>query len=326
VRRGPLFIPSVEHAGLRVRVVRNRCYHRPLAETFHEFAIRLLVMELGPGWLAAQRRRAAARRHVLCRWIDEWDRVRTSLPGPNAHMAADGRIGIEPTGALQALICLAYDVAAAIAASPTRPRRTIARLRRGDTFQGARYELAVARILATAGYDLEWQEDEQRIRHPEFVARCKSDGFAIGIEAKSRRRRGVLDSSEGPDPDREELRIHSQLKDALTQRAQGLPFAVFIDSNLPFPGRDRYADQRWRIELQNVVGRLRSRGTPASPHDFSLLIVTNFSWHYAGNQIADFADPPLFVLPTHAIDVLDTPRFLRLLDATNSYPVIPDAL
>ena len=33
MRRGPLFIPSVVHGEYRVRAIRNRIYHRPVAET-----------------------------------------------------------------------------------------------------------------------------------------------------------------------------------------------------------------------------------------------------------------------------------------------------
>ena len=324
MRRGPLFIPSVVHGEYRVRAIRNRIYHRPVAETFHEFLVRMLVKELGVGWFAGQRKRPVTERHVLCRWIEEWESVRTSPPMADAVVAQDGSIGISPSGSVQALVSVAYDVAAVIAASPVRPSRTISRLKDRATFQGARYELAVARIFATAGYELEWSEREQSLRHPEFVARCTNDGFAISVEAKSRRRRNVLDSNEGPQPDREELRVLRLLREALGQAPVGMPFAVFIDANVPTPGRDFYGSSRWRVELQSVVGRLRRKGTGESPHEFSLLIVTNWPWHYAGQEDAGRSDAPVFCLPTHAVEVLDTIRFLRLWDATNAYPEIPD--
>jgi hypothetical protein len=295
-----------------------------VAETFREFLVRMLVNELGVGWFAGQRRRPVAERHALCRWIEEWESVRASPPMEDAVFAQEGSIGIWPSGSVQALMSVAYDVAAVLAASPVRPSRTIERLKARDTFQGARYELTVARIFATTGYELKWNEHEQSRRHPEFVARCESDGFAIGVEAKSRRRRNVLDSNEGPEPDREELRIFRMLGEALGQAPDGMPFAVFIDGNVPPPGRDFYGSSRWRVELQSVVDQLRTEGTAESPHEFSLLVVTNWPWHYAGDEDAGRSDAPVFCLPTHAVEVLDTTRFLRLLEATNAYPEIPE--
>jgi hypothetical protein len=227
--------------GLRVRSVGSRIWFRPPAETFHSFLVRaVLASAFGPEWIATQWAAPESDAHPLVRWMKRFEAVGVR-PSPGSDRLADGTVVTDPDGALQALLCLSYDLYS-VQHSAAVPAALMARLRHPDQFQGARYELSVAAIFARVGFDIEWIPPGVEPT-PEFVARHRGKGPAIAVEAKSKHRPGGLGmagSSQSPADIR--IGIIRLLVDAIRKAPCEGPFVVFVDLNLP-PGAHGQEDR-----------------------------------------------------------------------------------
>jgi hypothetical protein len=83
---------------------------------------------------------------------------------------------------------LAWDVATLIHAGEP-PDELIDRLRDRDNFQGARYELAIAAIIARLECSITWLDADpglRTVKHVEFEATHRPTGQTFAVEAKSR--------------------------------------------------------------------------------------------------------------------------------------------
>ena len=155
--------------------------------------------------------------------------------------------------------------------------------------------MAVAAAFVKCGFEIDWIDN--RVPHPEFVARNKRTGEQIAVETKSRHRKGAL-HEEGVLLPEHELRVDVQwlYREALKQDPKDLPFAVFLDLNLP-PHTARGEVAKWQNE---VVQRWKETND-----DVALIGFTNFAWHY---RPGDVTLGPEFLL---AIPLEITPRPLR---------------
>ena len=157
-----------------------------------------------------------------------------------------------------------------------------------STFQAARYELKVAAICATAGFDLAFEdESDNSTRHPEFIGTDRFSGQRIAVEAKSRHRHGVLGfgtlQAQQPDP---ALGIRGLLLDAFRKHSS-LPLYVFIDPNVP--ASTPPAMVSWERELQKTFCDLEAEGY-LSPCPANAVLLTNDPSHYVGeSEIGDSA-------------------------------------
>jgi hypothetical protein len=174
--------------GMRARAIGSGVMMRPASETFHEFLWNHLKFVLGKDWYLNEVAKADADRHQIVRWffrLHAWQK-KTMVP----ENAAGTGWGAPPSGDVQALTTLAYDVYT-LAHALSLPDRLLQRLRDRVEFQGARYELAVAAIFARGSFSLEYLTGSKS-RHGEFTGVHKSLGSRMMVEAKSRRRSGVL--------------------------------------------------------------------------------------------------------------------------------------
>jgi SEC-C motif len=173
--------------GKRVRAVGSTIAIRPTTETDHEFFVSVLCKVLGDDWHKAQLELPEEERHVVERWVAEWDAVRGGeKEAIDKTQEAEQLFSATATGDLKALLCLAYDVYT-LKHAMVLPDALVARLRRADQFQGARYEAAVAAVFVRAGYALDWITARDR-KLPEFIARNTQTRSEIAVEAKSRHR------------------------------------------------------------------------------------------------------------------------------------------
>lgn len=149
------------------------------------------------------------------------------------------------------------------------------------TFQAARYELKVAAICSTAGFDLEFEDESDNLRrHPEFVGTDRLTGAKIAVEAKSRHRRGVLGFSGGVNyPPGHRVDVRKNILDAYKKQAQ-FPFYVFIDTNLP--PADVATRSSWEEELEQLFSDLEAEGY-SSPCPANAVFFTNDPSHYVGD-------------------------------------------
>ncbi len=117
------------------------------------------------------------------------------------------------------------------------PEHLLVRLKNYEQFQGVRYELAVAAIIARAGFEISFLEDQAKCaRHCEFIAKHKLTEQEIGVEAKSKHRVGILNHQREAVANGEgRLGVKNLFRKARSQKPDGVPYLIFFDVNLP-PG------------------------------------------------------------------------------------------
>jgi hypothetical protein len=260
-----------------MRVIWNTLHPRPLTETFHEFILYLLRTQYGQEWKDEQDKLPKEKQHILLRWQESYKGWR------EAHQVTatkeGDRYGGEPSGDVLAFHLFAYDFYCLQVVNKL-PDDMIKRLRRADLFQGARYEIAVAAIIARAGFDLEWLTDPGQC---EFIATHKRTGLKFGVEAKSRPRPGVLNQPGEFEEEAETQKgVQNVFRKALSQRPKDLPFLIFIDLNLPSSPEIPFDKKKW---FPQILEMLDARGPRSEEKTdiFNALVLTNFSFYYGGN-------------------------------------------
>jgi hypothetical protein len=184
-------VPSIVDNNYRFRVIWNRVYPRRLNETFDEFIFEMLKLTVGKEWWEEQQALPPEKRHIIRRWFTSLaEFVKINKTEQNK---GPGEVwGAPPTGEVQALRSLAYDLYCLQIVNKL-PNFLVERLRDRNQYQGVRYEIEVAAIIARAGFDIIFLDDKVKgQKHCEFIAKHKVTGAEIGIEAKSRHRRGII--------------------------------------------------------------------------------------------------------------------------------------
>jgi hypothetical protein len=120
-------------------------------------------------------------RHPVLVWYDHICRLQ------QATIKTPGQIHSAPmTGAAAAWFYLAYDLYC-LEHNAKLQTQLLERLRKPDLFSGARYEVFVAGTLSRAGFEIEFEnEDDRTSTHVEFTATCKKSGKKYSVEAKQR--------------------------------------------------------------------------------------------------------------------------------------------
>jgi hypothetical protein len=265
-------------------------YSRPPEESFDEFVINVLFWELGERWFKAQRALPPDQRHFIMRCWDGYhrfkDRSMTEANRRGKHWAAP------PDGWTKSLLALAIDVYSLLHRGEL-PRRLANRLLNADQYQGARYEIAIAGLFTRIGCKvafLDRSTSDPQATHCEFIATHIASGVEVGVEVKSRHRRGVQ-GRPGTPADVAAVRgdIAPVVDDALTQAPDGKPFIVFVDANAPMD----VATGEPRPWVEDIEGYLTGlpRGTSGAPVRWNAIVVTNYAFHYATE---DEAEPAQF--------------------------------
>ncbi|MFZ5634690.1 MAG: YecA family protein [Bacillota bacterium] len=277
-------VPSIVWNNYRWRVIWNTLYYRPLSETFHEFILNMLRTTFGgEEWRQEQMSLAIKDRHVLIQWdqsCKDWSRINQT----EENEVDDKLWSAEPTGEVKALFSLAYDVYCLQVVNKL-PEFIIKRLKNKREFQGARYEIAIAAIIARAGFEINFLDDKVKSQvHCEFIAKHKETGIEIGIEAKSRRKKGVL-HEEGEFNFNDALKgdIRHLFRKARSQKPADMPYIIFIDLNIPPTPNIPLEVKPW---INDIRGILLNYGIPShsNPDPFNMVFFTNFSFYYGGNE------------------------------------------
>jgi hypothetical protein len=303
-------VVSAAHQGHRFVAVGNRIYFDKNWRTFHDFLLAYGRDALGVGWGRGQLKKPIAERHEVMRWYAHIAELqKTSVKG------SDGIYSMVRDGITSAYLVLIYDLYV-LRNQGHLQKEVVRRLRIGDQFRGARYELFVTSPFVRAGFEIAFEDERDRTRrHPEFVARDPASGFRFAVEAKAKQRQ--LPTSEGrldvPRP-----RVASLLADAAGKKAT-LPLVTFLELDLPpsvSPGPPSWVADVHR-ETEAVVSRL---GTPC-PLD--LVFFTNVPHHYGQPGEPDPARalyvvrPPARTIP----DLLEA----RLVTALRQYGNVPES-
>lgn len=252
-------------------------------QTFDELAIQHLVSCLDDRWIRTERKKPDSERHYIIQCLDAWRRA-ASVGNPRLTKHGEHSYSLPVTGILLDLLTLAFDLYR-LADSLSLFRPILARLQRRETYQGARYEIAVASIAVRCGYRLSFPEEAGTGagKKPEFLARHPQTQALLAIEAKARHRPGVLHRAGEPSPPAPTTgtEIRSLVLEALDQIPPGMPSAIFVDRNSPPVDLAPVGeDDPLYLELRTIPDRLghdRSLGDP-----YNLLVFTNMAYHYVG--------------------------------------------
>jgi len=275
-------VKSVIWKNSRWRVIWNRLFPCPIKESFHEFLLRILTSTFGDKWYQNQIQLPETERHILRRWFNSYNEWKKNTQIDENKINAYSW-GAMPTGPVMALHSFAYDIFCLQQVNKL-PKFLVKRLKNMAEFQGARYEVAIAAIIARAGFDIVFLDNKIKTqRHCEFIAKNKYFGEEIAVEAKSRHRKGVvhekgkIDYSSIIKGDVKNLFV-----DACSQGPNKIPYFIFIDLNvLPTPSTE-LVSKPWFADIKLIMDEY---GEPSAenPDVFSALTFTNFCHYYEGD-------------------------------------------
>jgi hypothetical protein len=247
-------IIAAEFQGYRLVAVKNRLLHSKGWKTFHDFLGDYIKMAIGSDWGTAEINKPLEERHPILIWYHKvCEHQRT-------YIKERGKVASAPmTGAVAAYMHLAYALYA-LDHNADLQEKLLSRLRNRERFPGARYETFVAALFIRAGFEIEFEnEDDRSTTHCEFTATHKRTGKRFSVEAK--RREGGR------------LRIGRLFNDALSKHAK-YERVIFIDLNV----KD---DARMEGFLDKTLRRFRSlEGRPLNeqPRPPAYVFVTNMPW------------------------------------------------
>jgi hypothetical protein len=309
-------IVSTEAFGYRLVAVKNRLLHSQKWRTFHDFLCDYIKVAIGVDWGNAELAKPLNQRHPILVWYHHLCLYQQTF------IKEPGEVYSAPmTGAVAAYMQLAYDLYA-LDHNAELQEKLIGRLKDRDNFAGARYEVYVAATLIRAGFDLEFEnEDDRSSSHCEFVATHKRTGKRFSVEAKHRA--GT------------KFRLGRQLNRALAKEANHQRI-VFIDINVP----DTAVGVDIPNYLQTALDDLRAfegRVINGKPLPAAYLVVTNTPWHHHldtevfrcstmadGFQIQDFKNDTPFPSLRAAIDARERHiEMHELLRAIRDHSEIP---
>jgi len=252
-------IISAEAFGHRFVAVKNRLLHSQKWRTFHDFLGDYIKTAMGSDWGNTELAKPLEQRHPILVWYYH------VCMHQQRFVKEPGKVHSAPiTGAVAAYMHLAYDLYA-LDHNAKLQEKLINRLRDRGNFAGARYEVFVAATLIRAGFEIEFENEDDRSRtHCEFTATFTRTGTRFSVEAKHRAGN--------------KFRLGRQLNRALAKQADH-PRIVFIDINVP----DVAADTDVPAYLRTALADLRTfegRIINGKPLPDAYLVVTNTPWQH----------------------------------------------
>jgi hypothetical protein len=257
----------------KFRAVGKSVYRRPRDESFHDFQLNHLLWTLGKHWFDAEMAKPTEDRHVILKWRAERNE---QLRKYQNLKNTTGPVSAPLTGGTRALQVLADDIYQ-LRHALDPPRKVLSRLRDIREFQGARYEILTASLFARCGFSVEFIDDTSK-RNPEFLA--EKNGERIAVEAKSRRRAGVL-NEQGAYREDAPAEVRRLYDSALGQNPGDSPFLIFIDVNLPLTPDVPPMERVWVAEAMQMFSDRHAEGLQNRDTG---LVLTNFGWHFSREE------------------------------------------
>lgn len=261
--------------GQRARAVGNQVFLRPLDETFQLFVLRRLSEIIGKDWFDKERLKQDKGRHPVFLWFEELNVKMSSL----APLTAGEKIRpLEMDGNIKALLTLAFDFYSLAHCSANPLPKMLKRLKVVDQFQGARYEIAVAGLVARSGFDITWISDDT-VKHCEFIAKHKITKETLAFEAKSHHREGVLGKVGDFSVEKTKVKIIDHIREALEQSEKDVPLVIFDDLNLPLTPNEALENKKWFKDINEQLEHMKFYDNYKDTN-YGALFITNFSWHF----------------------------------------------
>lgn len=242
-------------------------------KTFHDFLKWYIVKTLESKWFENELKKQLKERHPILQWHYCFRELQEK-----AKLGPKGIYSEQMTGAIAAYLGLAYNLYLIAHNNVDIQTRLIQRLKNLDHFHGAYYETYVAASFIKAGFELEYEnEDDSSITHCEFTAICKVSGQRHSVEAKTRAVEGVLGKRTGRKS--EDPNVRNQLYSALKKEAK-YPRIIFIDVNVP-EGPSNDTDAYYLLEsLKTVRAAEKTMTIDKNPAPPAYVFLTNHTYHY----------------------------------------------
>ena len=302
---------SVDFKGHKFVAVGNKILSSKKWKTFHDFLFDYIKDCLGTDWGKNEFKKDFSEIHPILQWYKE------VCAFQKKHFKKETEINSATcTGIIGSYLSLAYDLYILRHHSKLQ-NKLINRIKNKNQFQGARYELYVAASFIKAGFDIEFENEDDRSKtHCEFTATHKKTKQKYSVEVKSRHRPGFL-GQKGKKQNLKEvrLRIGKLLNDALKKDANHKRI-IFIDANMP-PEDEKHFKISWTKPFMNIVDQIEKEQIRKDASVSTYLFITNHPAHYIGK---DDIDPT----KNYFLTALNIPEFNKkyLNKANEKHPVI----
>jgi hypothetical protein len=237
--------------------VKNKLYISPKWKTFHDFLFDYIKMVMGSDWGNIELSKPLDQMHPVLQWYQQVCEHQKKIIKTPGEIYSAPMIGV-----VQAYLGLAYNLYL-LDHNAEIQKRLITRLKNIDQFRAACYETYVAAVFIKAGFELEFEdENDSSISHCEFTAICSSSGGKYSVEAKSR------------EPGKKSVKVGNQLHEALKKEAK-YKRVIFIDVNVPDTPAGEHKVSWHEEALQSIKEKeltLTVNGKPASE---AYIFVTN---------------------------------------------------
>lgn len=269
-------ILSIKHKDYQLIGVGNKLRASKKWKTFHDFLFDYLPITIGGDWGNSEIKKPLEERHPILQWYNDLCNFQ------RAHTEQENGIySAFATGSVMAYLALAYDLYT-IEHNSKLQKELIHRLKNKIGFQGARYEIYATAAFIRAGYDIDFEDENDPSRtHCEFTAISRITGKKFSLEAKSRHRPGYLgQDGESLNLDDINLRIGNLLYKALKKQADHERI-IFIDINMPPEGKDVFKTS-WFKKLINQLDIEENKLIDGKSPPSAYVFFTNHPYHYVG--------------------------------------------
>jgi hypothetical protein len=116
--------------------------------------------------------------------------------------------------------------------------------------------------------------------------------------------------------------VRRRFMEALEQAPDDLPLMIFIDINAPLDPDAEGRQKQWIEDIRRWMERL-PQGSEEEPERFNVFVVTNFSPHYQGDDLATEGEWVL-VRTLHSRNPLQFDLTEMLQGALDNYHRVPD--
>lgn len=319
-------IITTEFKDWRFVAVGNELHYSEKEKTkyFADFLNNYLGETLEADWGNAELAKPLENRHQILKWYESMCHYQMKQT-PDA----DDTYRTRGNGAMLSWNRLAYDLYL-IKHNVTLQEKLIQRLKDKQQFQGARFELCATASMIVAGFEINFEDEEDISRkHAEFVAVDRA-GRKIAVEAKSRHRDGVLEYRAPPRRVGQEkspkVAVEGLIRNAL-QKEPDKAYFIFIELNLPY-SEERPDTNPWFKEMDEAVQAVRKEW-PSGAFPANALFFCNDATYQETEKIPDGnsfwlyyvpIEDPKHPLPDPQIAIQVAQAILKRTNIPNEFP------